>query len=282
VEGSLRLAVVGLGRAGAARVRAIEALESVELAGLVTRGGGPGARSLDDVLGDPRVDGLCVCTPNSLHADLVRRALAADKHALVEYPLAPGPSEATELFALARERDRVLHVEHIELLSPSQEEQRRRVAELGRVQQGTLQLEAAAEGWIADRALAGSPALRAVARLHRLVDLFGEARVEGAALSERGVQGYRLEVELGFQEGGGLRLIEERRAGARRGVEWEIVCERGVLRNPPSQSPGKLFEEDLTCFAQRVRKGAPHYVSEDRIVHVLDLVRQIEESTSPS
>ena len=46
----LRVAVVGLGRAGRARVRAAGTLEGVELAGVVTRGSAPGARSLDEVL----------------------------------------------------------------------------------------------------------------------------------------------------------------------------------------------------------------------------------------
>ncbi len=273
----LRIAVVGLGRAGRARVRAVETLDGVSLAGVVTRGNAPEARPLEDVLADPSVDAVCVCTPNLLHAEAVHRVLEAGKHAVVEYPLATTPAKARELFERARERDRVLHVEHIELLAPSQEAQRRRVERLGRLLGGSLRFRVAGEGWILDASLAGSPALRALARLHRLVDLFGEARVEGADLAERAAGGYHLEVDLSFHDGGRARLVEERGAGVARQVEWDLVCENGRLENPPAGTRSDLFERDLEHFVRRVREGVASYVTEERVLHVLELVRQIDE-----
>jgi predicted dehydrogenase len=271
------LAVVGFGRAGRARIRATEVLPDVELAGVVTRSDPDGAPSLKKVLQDRSVDAVCVCNPNLLHAELARQILLAGKHAIVEYPLAPGPLEASELFALAHHRDRVLHVEHIEVLAPSHEEQRRRSERLGRLIDGTLHFQAAGEGWIQDPALAGSAALRAVARLHRLVDLFGEAHVERASIDDYGPKGTRLEVRLRFLEGGHVTLIEERRTDGPRRADWDLACERGRLRSPPSGPAGRLFERDLEHFVERVREGTSPYVTEDRIVHVLDLVRSIEE-----
>lgn len=276
---ALRLAVVGLGRAGRARVRAAESLATVELAAVVTREGGEGACSLAEVLSDPSIDAIVACTPNLLHAATVRSSLEARKHVLVEYPLAPDPCTASGLLALARERACVLHVEHIELLSPTQATQRRRARELGRLLSGTLRFRASGEGWIMDPALAGSAALRALARLHRLVDLFGDARVDRADLVEEQA-GYRLRAELSFARGGVATLVEERAPGLARSLEWDLLCERGRLDDPPAEAPGPLFLRDLECFVARVRDGAPPYVSEARIVHVLGLVAAIEEQSA--
>jgi predicted dehydrogenase len=260
-------------------VRTAETLEDVELAGVVTRGSAPGARRLGEILLDATVDAVCVCTPNLLHAELVGRVLEAAKHVVVEYPLAATPAEARDLFRAARERDRVLHVEHIELLSASQEAQRQQVVRLGRLIEGTLQFRAAGGKWILDASLAGSPALRALARLHRLVDLFGEAQVERADLVDRAEAGYTLEVEFSFRAGGRARLVEERAPNAARLAEWDLVCEKGHLGSPPTAPPGALFERDLEHFVRRVREGIPPYVTEERVLHVLELVRQIDERT---
>jgi biliverdin reductase len=218
-----------------------------------------------------------LCTPNTLHADGARRALGAGKHVVVEYPLASNPDDARALFALAEEKGRLLHVEHIELLSPSQAAQRGVAADLGRPREGTLSFRGTAEGWILDERFAGPPPLLAVARLHRLVDLFGEARVEDAALDDRRA-GYRLRVDLGFREGGTVTLVEERAPNLERETRWEIWCDRGVLGDPPSAPPGPLFARDTEHFMARIREGAPPYVADDRVLHVLDLVREIEAS----
>lgn len=236
------------------------------------RGGEPG---LDAVLADPDVDALLVCTPNLTHPELASAALAAGKHVLVEFPLAPGPDGARALFALARDAERVLHVEHIELLSPSQQAQRARVATLGRPRGGALEFRGASGGWIAEPALAGSPALCALARLHRLVDLFGEARVRAASLEGR-PGGYRLRAEFAFADGGGAELVEERGPSLERATRWAIVCEGGVLDDPPPEPRAGLFRADLDVFVARVLDGAPSYVGEDRVLHVLELVREIE------
>ena len=54
----------------------------------------PGAADLDDVLDDPRVDAVVVATPPQTHHPLVKRALEAGKHVLVEKPLATTLADA--------------------------------------------------------------------------------------------------------------------------------------------------------------------------------------------
>ena len=276
---ALALAVVGLGRAGRARVSALEGHPRARLAATVSRELGAVATTFEIALDDPAIDGVILCTPNRQHAPAARAALERGKHVLVEFPLAETAREGAELFNCARRQQRVLHVEHIELLSPSQKYQRQRVRELGGLLGGGLVFTASDEGWIGDAEQAGSPGLRAVARLHRLLDLFGEAEVSEARVEPRSAGGYRLEVELGFRSGGEALLVEERGPGLPRQTRWAVRCERGRLEDPPREPPGALFREDLDHFIARVESGLEPYVSEARVLHVLGLVDQIDAQT---
>ncbi len=273
MDARLPLAVIGAGWAGQARVRALAESPTARLAGLVTRREA-GELSFADVLADATVAGVILCTPNLLHAGQAREALEAGKHVLVEFPLAPGPESGRALFADAHARRRVLHEEHIELLSPAQSWLRERAAAVGRPRSGSVHFTGNLTGWLADPKLSGSSALCALSRLHRLVDLFGAAEVRGATL-ERGT-GYRLGVELGFEAGGRADLVEERAPGLKRGTRWSVECENGSIGDPPEQRPRGLFARDLECFVARVTEGAESYVSEARCLHVLSLVEAIE------
>jgi biliverdin reductase len=235
----------------------------------------PGEIDFEALVADRSVDAAIVCTPNTRHAAQASALLEAGVHVAVEFPLAESAAEARALFELARERKRVLWVEHIELLSPTQHAQRERVKSLGRPTGGALRFSGDSGGWIGDEALAGTPALRALARLHRLVDLFGEASVRAAALERRGA-GYRLEVELGFAAGGNAALVEERGPDLARFTRWEIRCERGLLEDPEPTPARGLFADDLERFLDAIEHGAAPYVSEERILHVLGLVEAIE------
>ena len=271
----LGVAVVGPGRAGGARLRALEAHPDARAVAVVAREGAP---TLAEVLADPAVDAVAISTPNTLHAAQVRAALEAGRHVLVDYPLATGAAEARALFDLAERAGRVLHVEHIELLSPSQAAQRERARDLGRPRSGALTVRGTNAGWIGSDALAGTPALRAVARLHRLVDLFGPASLAEAAL-ERRAGAYRLQADLEFHQGGAVRLVEERAQGHSRQMSWAIECERGRLDDPPPASAAGLFARDLDGFVARVRSAAPPYVTDERVIAVLGLVDAIDRAT---
>ena len=54
------------------------------------------------------VDAIYIATPHETHYDYVRRALQAGKHVLCEKPMAFTRKQAEELFALAKEQNRVL------------------------------------------------------------------------------------------------------------------------------------------------------------------------------
>jgi predicted dehydrogenase len=64
--------------------------------------------SFDAVLDDPAVAAVAIATPAATHFDLVRSALEAGKHVLVEKPLTPSVAEGEKLAALAAGYGRVL------------------------------------------------------------------------------------------------------------------------------------------------------------------------------
>jgi len=263
------VAVIGPGRAGRARMRALEASPRARLAAVVGRGD-----PLAPVLADPGIEAVIVCTPNALHAAATHSALAAGKHVAVEFPLAATADEARVLFRAAAGASLVLHEEHIELLSPSQAALRARAREVGRPRSGRVRFSGDSWGWIGDPALAGSAPLCALARLHRLVDLFGSAEVRRARVDDGALR--RLEVELGFAGDGTVTLVEERGPGLPRATEWAIECERGRLDTPPAEPPGELFARDLEAFLDRIESGAESYVSNERVLELLELVGAIE------
>ncbi|HEU4905878.1 MAG TPA: Gfo/Idh/MocA family oxidoreductase [Solirubrobacterales bacterium] len=76
-------------------------------------------RDFDWMLVDPRIDAVAVATPPSTHYELVKRALLAEKHVLVEKPLAVTSSEAADLIQLSRAVDRVLMPGHTFVYSPA-------------------------------------------------------------------------------------------------------------------------------------------------------------------
>ena len=266
--------MVGAGRAGRARARALERSARARLVRVISREA-PENGSLADALADAAVGAVIVCTPNLLHVAAARAALAAARHVAVEFPLAASAADARALFARAGEVGRVLHVEHIELLSPSQAALRERARASGAPRSGTVTFSGDAAGWIADPALAGSAPLCALARLHRLVDLFGPAEARAARL-DLANGGRRLEVELGFAAGGVVTLVESRAPGLARANAWSIECANGRLETPPPEPPGELFARDLDLFLDRVERGAEPFLAVERELAVLELVGAIE------
>ncbi len=67
------------------------------------------------------IDAVAIATPTRTHYPLVRQALLADKHVLVEKPLTDDLATAIELEKIAEERGRVLLVGHVFIYNPGVE-----------------------------------------------------------------------------------------------------------------------------------------------------------------
>jgi UDP-N-acetyl-2-amino-2-deoxyglucuronate dehydrogenase len=117
----LGIGIIGCGAAAQDVSRAIDAIPEIRLAAtydrdtqsavqLAERHGGKVHGSLDEFFGDRTVDLVYVALPHYLLASFAERALRADRHVLVEKPMALDDDVARRLGCLAENRDRRLGV----------------------------------------------------------------------------------------------------------------------------------------------------------------------------
>ena len=126
------------------------------------------------------VDLVGVTHINCEHAQVVAAALEAGKHVVVEYPLALEIDQAARLIELAHRRQRLLHIEHIELLGGLHRAAAEHLAAVGTpqyVRYSTISPKHPAPSkWSYEPALFGFPLMGAQSRIHRLTQLFGRVR----------------------------------------------------------------------------------------------------------
>jgi predicted dehydrogenase len=92
--------------------------------------------SYERVLADPAVSAVAIATPVATHFDLVRAALEAGKHVLVEKPLTSSAAEGAKLATLAEQSGLVLMCDHTYCYTPAVRQIREfiRSGEIGEVQ----------------------------------------------------------------------------------------------------------------------------------------------------
>jgi myo-inositol 2-dehydrogenase/D-chiro-inositol 1-dehydrogenase/scyllo-inositol 2-dehydrogenase (NAD+) len=122
----IRVAIIGMGGAGLAQVGYFREVPGVEVAlvmdphperiperlekrrlALV-----PGTGRLKDVLSDPSIDLVSVCTPDSTHADYCVAVLEAGKHLLCEKPLADDEANCARAVEAWKHSGKVGAVQH--------------------------------------------------------------------------------------------------------------------------------------------------------------------------
>jgi predicted dehydrogenase len=121
----LQLAVVGAGHWGPNLIRNFDNPPASQVRIVVDRDAGRLAQvrarfpkietseTVDRALADREIDAFVVATPTSTHYAVVKAALEAGKHVLVEKPITTRGAEAAELTALAEAKGRVLMVGHV-------------------------------------------------------------------------------------------------------------------------------------------------------------------------
>ncbi len=119
----LRTAVVGVGHLGKFHAEKYAAHPDCELVAVVDRdaetarriaeaNGAEAVTDYKEIL--DRVDAVSLVVPTSLHYAIARDLLQAGIHCLIEKPITETVEQARELIDLARQRQRVLQVGHIE------------------------------------------------------------------------------------------------------------------------------------------------------------------------
>jgi predicted dehydrogenase len=133
-ETKTRAAVVGAGHMGQYHILAMMELWDVQLVGVVdadvARARELAAHYGTRAFGDHRelaglVDVATVAVPTEQHFAVARDLLEAGVHVLVEKPMTATLEEAKELFRVARQQQRVLHVGHVERFNGAVQELRK-------------------------------------------------------------------------------------------------------------------------------------------------------------
>jgi predicted dehydrogenase len=122
--GPQRVAVIGTGFGASVHLPALQTIDGVELAAVVSRRLDRARATADrfdianasndwrDVVNDPRIDAVVIATPPYLHHQMVIAALEAGKHVLCEKPMARSLAEARDMVKLAETASVIAMVNH--------------------------------------------------------------------------------------------------------------------------------------------------------------------------
>ncbi|SDZ64716.1 Predicted dehydrogenase [Evansella caseinilytica] len=111
--------------------------------------------SYEELLADPAIDAVSVCTPNYLHAPVSIAALQAGKHVLCEKPMATSKEEAEAMVAAAEASGKKLMIAHNQRFVPSHQKARQLIesGKLGKIYSfRTAFGHGGPEGWSVDGA----------------------------------------------------------------------------------------------------------------------------------
>ena len=184
----LKVGIVGTGYAARKRAEALKSDPRTEL--LVVTGNTPvklqefcqtyaveAVDSWSELVNLPQLDLIFICTINQGCGAIAKAAILAGKHVVVEYPLALEAEVAEEVIELAAAKQKLLHVEHIEIIGGLHQAIKQYLPQIGQVFHASYTTIAAQHpvepNWKYHRQQFGFPLSAALSRIHRLTDLFG-------------------------------------------------------------------------------------------------------------
>lgn len=280
----VRIAILGCGIAGRARARAIAERDDAELVA-VHRGRFAhelGAPVFDD--GHQAIaaaEVVIVSSTSRTHQGWVMRALQAGRDVIVEFPLTTAPNTgdaAAWMFDEARRLGRMLHVEHIERLSPTTGFMVERCA-----QTTPTSVDVVFAGRGDPFGSGREHALAQVARLHRIVAAHGWP----SRMVVRRADGEGISALLTCDHGVRVRLTATRGPDLERGLtwtartddaSWSIRGRSAFDGEDQVELPAtSLFADDLDHALRRRRDGIAPYVSDAEVVGVLGLADRLAE-----
>ncbi len=186
--GPLKVGIVGTGYAANKRAEALKSDPRTEL--LVVTGNTPekmqefcqtfAVEAVDSwtrLVNLAELDLIFICTINRDCGAIATSAILAGKHVVVEYPLALDFKVAAEIIQLAAQRQKLLHVEHMEIIGGLHQAIKQHLPQIGKVfyaRYATISSQHPVKrSWKYHRAMFGFPLAAALSRIHRLTDLFG-------------------------------------------------------------------------------------------------------------
>ncbi|MEM7067161.1 MAG: Gfo/Idh/MocA family oxidoreductase [Cyanobacteria bacterium P01_B01_bin.77] len=305
--------VIGTGFAARKRIEALQAIPQVHVVAVASRTLERAQRfgaqhqtefsQVEMLWSQPQLDLIFICTVNSAHAELVQQALEHHKHVVVEYPLALDVHQATQLVSLARARQRLLHIEHIELIGGLHLVMKQHLAAVGRphyVNYRTLApQQPAPKKWSYCPSLVGFPLMAALSRIQRLIDLLGPVDYVACqgGLQPLGTDyfhGCLYSAQLRFCHGALAELTYGKGEGLwQRHRYIEIRGDQGYLSFDGNQgclitaageqeiaaAPRQgLFKKDTQWVVDYLLKGKPLYVQPEESLYALQVAAALQQS----
>ena len=250
------------------------------------------------------IDLVCISNINKQHGEIVRQALLADKHVIVEYPLAIDAAEAEELIELAKVREKLLHVEHIEIIGGVHRAIKENIEQIGTPYLARyttiLAKKKKAPHWTYSYDDYAFPLIAALSRINRFVDLFGEVDRVGCVSRfwDAEISGYftacYCQAQLQFQNqmyvhityGKGEKFKISDRTLEIYGDEGTLrfVGEKGeILRGKEKIEIGVgsrrgLFNQDTEMVIDRLRNNTPLYIDNRQSAYSLKVAQACEEA----
>jgi UDP-N-acetylglucosamine 3-dehydrogenase len=140
----LRIGIIGLGWFGEIHAETIAGVPNLELAALCTRtedrlqalgdkfGVNKLYRDYNDMLADPEIDAVSICTMWDQHTEPAIAALKAGKHVFLEKPIASTVEDANKIIAASKGARGILFIGHIVRFNPRYRMAKQAIAE-GRI-----------------------------------------------------------------------------------------------------------------------------------------------------
>lgn len=131
MSAALRVAVVGLGTIAETHLDAYRDSDHAEIVAVCDIAAGRAAARAEEygaakvytdyreLMADPDIDAVSICTRNDTHADIVIAALEAGKHVLVEKPMTSTLEQAEAVAAAAAASPAILQVAYVRRFSPN-------------------------------------------------------------------------------------------------------------------------------------------------------------------
>ena len=261
----------------------------------------PLSKSLDEVLRDPQVQGVVLCTPHTQHTEQIVRAANAKKHVFCEKPLAMSRADVLKSVAACNTNGVKLAVGHEKRFEPPIQELMRMVkaGELGtplQVEANFVQdkfLSLPADNWrlSAKEAPAGPMTATGIHLLDLSVGVFGVADRVFASVKTLGsqlVNGDTLGMLVNFKSGGNALLSAilatpfDGRFAVYGSKGWAEVRDKAHPESPRGWTltvhlrdqektvreypPAKAVLANLEAFAEAASGGAPYPVPQSEMI----------------
>ncbi|MBD2188665.1 Gfo/Idh/MocA family protein [Pseudanabaena mucicola] len=252
------------------------------------------------------VDLVVVCNVNRDHAAVVGQALRSGKHVIVEYPLAFTVAEAEELIAIAKQKNLMLHVEHIELLGGVHQLVLQHLDQVGNPFYARYSTKSpqrpVPDKWTYRPDLFGFPLTAAVSRLNRIIVLFGKVKAVSCQLRYSGdnlphhftscVCNAQLQFENGviadisyskgenfWQPERVMELQGSHGAIIFSGDKGKLISADGEMELDAGTTRG-LFKKDTENVLSHLFTGTPLYNDHDSVLHSLAVANAAEKSAA--